>query len=368
MKLRVLLLNIVLLLPIWGYANVELRQGHPNHYTVKPGDTLWSISSKFLKYPWQWPLIWQNNPQITYPTELYPGDVLELHLQNGKPLMSLVSTKGTIKLTPQTRVMPLEHPIPTIPVEDILSFLSKSRVMSKRELLKAPYIISFVGEHVAGGANSEIYVRSIPSQRTKMFTIYRPGKEYKNLKTKTPLGYEASYIAQAQLVRAGDIATLVIKQSTSEALVGDRLFPAEENEFTTNFMPHAPNIPINADIIAVLSDGITQIGQWNSVVLDQGKLQGLRIGDVLEIYRRGRTIMDPVNQQRRDKRVTLPNQLAGQAMVYRVFDNVSYALILNAHIAIHLGDKATNPDEGQQNSPQLTNNDHHTLKHGVYIK
>ena len=64
----------------WVQADVQLRQGHPDSYTVVRGDTLWDISGKFLSKPWQWPEIWHANPQVENPHLIYPGDRLSLVL------------------------------------------------------------------------------------------------------------------------------------------------------------------------------------------------------------------------------------------------------------------------------------------------
>ena len=47
-------------------------------YSIKKGDTLWDISSKFLKDPFLWPKLWQKNPYITNPHWIYPGNPVRL--------------------------------------------------------------------------------------------------------------------------------------------------------------------------------------------------------------------------------------------------------------------------------------------------
>ncbi len=345
MKRFLVILICLFALPLVCFSQVRLRHGHPYRYVVKPGDTLWGIANRFLKYPWEWHQLWEGNPQITYPAELYPGDILELHLLNGRPRLSLLRG-GTVRLSPHTRILPLKEPIPTIPINAIKTFLSKSRVVNRDMLSSAPYVISFVGEHITGGARNQIYVRSIFDRSIETFSIYRLGQHYVDPETKESLGWEGSYIGQAQLQKPGDPAILEITDSPIEILVGDRLLPADDQDFTKNFMPKAPDVPVNGDIIGVLGDGVTQIGEYTSIVIDRGRAEGIKVGDVLEVMRHGKTIIDPVEPAKR-MRVTLPDQKAGQALVYRTFEYVSYVLIMDAQLPIHVGDKVTNPDEGQ---------------------
>ncbi|MCC7198001.1 MAG: LysM peptidoglycan-binding domain-containing protein, partial [Gammaproteobacteria bacterium] len=68
---------------------VRLAPDAPARYVVVKGDTLWDISSKFLRDPWLWPEIWYVNPQVENPHLIYPGDELLLVYIDGKPRIML---------------------------------------------------------------------------------------------------------------------------------------------------------------------------------------------------------------------------------------------------------------------------------------
>ncbi len=322
-------------------ADVQLRPGHPDRYVVVKGDTLWDISARFLKDPWLWPDIWYANPQIKNPHLIYPGDVVTLVYVGGKPRIMVQRGHGEEKLSPHVRVEPLAAAIPTIPLDAIGPFLNKSLVLSQQELKSAPYVVATAGEHLAAGAGNRVYVRKIMSAQPSRYTVVRPGEAYRDPKTGELLGYQALYLGDALLQRTGDPATLKLLRTEKEVLTGDRLVPADEQPFNANFFPKAPDKTINGDIIAVLG-GVTQIGQHQVVVIDRGARNGLQVGDVLAVYQRGELIKDTVSGKRNDT-VQLPDERAGELLVFRTFDKVSYGLIMRATRAMHVLDVVRNP-------------------------
>ncbi|MBP1150143.1 MULTISPECIES: LysM peptidoglycan-binding domain-containing protein [unclassified Methylocaldum] len=320
--------------------HIQLNPNHPDRYTVVQGDTLWGISGKFLSKPWQWPEIWQNNPQIANPHLIYPGDVIALSYVNGEPRLQ-IETPSEVRLSPEVRVSPIARAVPLIPMDAIRQFLSRPRVVNKRELQDAPYIVAFVDEHIVGGIGDGIYVRAVEDGTNQAFTLFRPGPAYQDPVTGDILGYEAIYVADAQLQRIGDPATLVLTRAQREAIIGDRLMPVEQEKIELYFQPRAPEQDIEAHIISVL-DGVSQIGQYQVVVIDKGTADGIETGHVLDIYQSARPIRDIVSQ-RPGETVALPDEHAGLLMIFRPFERVSYALVMNATRAIHVSDIAATP-------------------------
>ena len=347
---------IMFCLPFTAFsANVELRSDHPEKYVVKKGDTLWDISAAFLKSPWLWPEIWQVNPQIRNPHLIYPGDVLELAFCDGKPCLKLATGGRNVKLSPGIRSSINEHAIPPIPLDVIRPFLSRPRVVDQDTLEMAPYVLASQDEHLIAGADNKVYVRGInKNEGSHRYMVFRSGKVYRNPpaageKQGEILGYEALYIADAEIQRFGDPSTALITLSKREVLVGDRLLP-EEDPIDVEFLPHAPDHEVNGKIISVM-DGVSQIGQYQIVVLNQGAEDGLEAGHVLSINESGRYVRDTIKRNYNIKTgvnhgkaelVELPEERIGELMVFRTFDKVSYAIVMElqrpAHIydAVHL--------------------------------
>ncbi|RMH36752.1 MAG: LysM domain-containing protein [Gammaproteobacteria bacterium] len=344
---------------------VELRADHPNVYVVKKGDTLWDISAKFLKKPWLWPEIWQANPQVSNPHLIYPGDVLALVYIDGKP--RLIRKSRVVKLSPKARVVGRGDAIAPLPLETIRPFLVGARVVDKETLEKAPYMVSSDGDHLMAGNDVRIYARGFSTdqlvERTN-FSIFRPGGEYRDPDTGEILGYEAIHVGTAQLKRIGDPATLDITEATREALNGDRLLPVDESHLQPEFFPRAPDKLITGKIISVY-DGVTQIGQYHVVIINRGQREGVMPGHVFTIWTQGAKVRDKVAIERRrqeegynvfkeigeqitggDERdwVKLPDEQAGQLMVFRVFDKVSLALVMEATRPIHVYDVIKTPE------------------------
>lgn len=322
---------------------VVLRPDYPERYVVVKGDTLWDISARFLRDPWYWPELWQNNPQVANPHLIYPGDVLTMYFIDGKPVLHVdraqptdISRYPVVELSPRIREESLGKAIPTIPLDAIAQFLTRPRVVTKEELDAAPYIVATSDEHLIATLGANIYARRVDPSVATEYAIVKPDRTFTN-KAGEVLGYETIYLADATLLKEGDPATLRITDATREVFQGARLFPIDER-FMQNFQPHAPRQDINGQIIAVVG-GVTRVGQFQMIVIDQGRQEGMDPGTVLAINQAGDTVRDVITNEP----VTLPDERAGVAMVFRVFERVSYALVMNATRSIQQWDKVTNP-------------------------
>ena len=317
---------------------IKIKPDHPKQYTVVKGDTLWDISGQFLKQPWHWPKLWENNPQVNNPHLIYPGDTLYFSMVDGKPRLSF--TDGTVILKPRIRTSPIDQAIKLIPTDAIAQFLTSPRVVNKKDLELSPYVIDFAGEHIIAGAGDRVYVRSIPNPESLGYTIYRAGEAYVSPDYPDEvLGYEAKFIADTTIQRSGDPATLIVTKSDIEIRKGDRLMVSEKDPLALNYFPRPPEQPIGGSIISVLG-GVSQIGQFNIVVIDRGTADGLKPGHTLDIYNLGRTVDDPYNLDNKKRSyVKLPDEIAGELMVFRPFERISYALVLVATQSIHIYDR-----------------------------
>lgn len=371
--------------------SLELNPNHPDRYVVREGDTLWDISAKFLREPWRWPAIWQANPQIEDPHLIYPGDELVLSYRNGEPVIEVVRGKQTIKLSPEVRVYALDREaIPTIPIDAIQQFLSRPRIVDLA-LAEGPYIVATGRESLVAGGGDTVYARGVFPRDGNTFLAYRPGSPLIDPDTDELLGYEALHVGDAVVQRTGDPATLHLTRTYREVLAGDRLIPAFDEPINSNFYPRTPDEPIQGRVLSVL-DGVSQIGQYQVVVLNLGTRDGIETGSVLGVWQAGEKIEDrfavprdlpkPPSYIERDparqggidgftvaadgvlreigdfvtedvpthlnlkedpsRVVTLPDERAGIVMVFQPYEHISYALVMKAVRPMHIHDMVRN--------------------------
>lgn len=356
---------------------VLLKPDHPTTYVVQPKDTLMSIAEKFLVAPWQWPQVWRGNADLASPNLIYPGDIIVVNEEGGKPVLSVKRTDGarTVKLSPQIRVEQIEIPIPTIPISAIHQFLSRPYVVKPDELDSAPYVVD-AGKNrlLASPAGQKVYIRNQGKpMRAQNYYVVRPGKLYRHAETGVVLGQEAIYLGELQQVRGGDPVTAVVVSAEKEIKVGDRLIPANLETPVTAFYPSTPERNVRCSIISNLN-GISLVGRYDVVALDCGANAGLVPGDVLAIDQRGDTIYDSQFYDRAgpDRRIDsrhqwlsgeisypkmerwtlpdpasklkLPDEPVGMLMVFRTFNKVSFGLVMQSSDTISLLDKVRNPD------------------------
>jgi LysM repeat protein len=324
-----------------------LRPDAPMNYTVKRGDTLWDISAVFLKDPWFWPEIWQINPQVENPHLIYPGDVLSLAVGAGGDAHVFISQYSGARLQPRMRSEQLDGPIDTIPFAAIAAFLSKPSVLTKDQALRAPHILAFRDHHMIGGTGHEAYVRNLNAPLNQRFVVMHVGQEIVDPETNDVVGYQASYVATAVVNAPGDEVTkTVLTEGAREALQGDRLI-SQEGDTPLTFTPHAPKSNITGQIIGIADDA-TQIGQYQVVVLNRGTRHGLAPGAVLAVDQRGELVHDkfgrtPWEKDPFGKTVRLPYERAGTVIVFKVFDRISYGLVIGASGPMQVADRIYNP-------------------------
>jgi len=324
-----------------------IRPDAPMNYTVTRGDTLWDIAAVFLKDPWFWPEIWQINPQVANPHLIYPGDVLSLaYGANGDAHVSVSQYSGA-RLSPRLRSEELDGPIDTLPYAAIAAFLSKPTVLAEDQILAAPHVLAFRDEHMIGGSGHEAYVQNLDAPLNQRFTVMHVGDPIVDFETNDLVGYQANYVATAVVTNPGrDVTKTMLSDSAREVLRGDRLI-SQEGETPLTFTPHAPKSQIDGQIIAI-ADEATEVGQYQIVVLNRGDRHGLAPGAVLAVDQRGEVVRDvwsrrPFGKNTFGKEVELPYERAGTLIVFKVFDRVSYGLIIGARAPIQVADRAYTP-------------------------
>ncbi len=329
---------------------LQLAENAPSRYVVKKGDTLWSIAGRFLKSPWKWNEIWRlNKDQIKNPHRIYPGDVLVLTAgDDGQPQLKVeAEERPTVRISPSIRVTPIDNAeISSIPPAIIDPFLTKPLVIERDGLNSAPRIVGGPDSRVVFAAGYKIYAMGITERDGARWQIYRPGRALSLPGAQEVLGYEAEYLGDANIDKVGEVSTLTIVSSRSEIVVGDKLVQVPK-ERIVNYPPHAPDKAVEGQIIG-LPTSLIESGRDAVITLSIGAKDGIEIGHVLALYhdpgkvdvwdRKSRYLKLPEKRE-----VPLPQERIGLAFVFRVFDKVSYALVLNSTKQVELGDWVRKP-------------------------
>jgi nucleoid-associated protein YgaU len=348
----------------------ELAANAPDRYTVKQGDTLWSISRLYLKSPWRWPELWgMNMDEIKNPHRIYPGQVLILERKNGLASLRLEGTEQTestepptVKVAPRTRYEMLSDlALPTLRSNIIEAFLAEPTVVDEAGLSSAPRIVSALESRVLITRGDRVYARGPDGKpllddqnKEQLFRVFRNATPLKDPGTGEVLGYEAQYVGKAVLVRSessaeadsgsrGTVpvpATIDIIGAKEEMRVGDRLLPEPPRQLQT-YTPHAPNEKVEGRIVSVYGNAVVNAGQNQVVAISKGTEDGMEPGIVLAILKDGARILDRSGDT--PTQLKLPNERNGLLMVFRTFERVSYALILEITDGVRVGDRLVNP-------------------------
>ena len=323
----------------------EVRETAPQRYVVQRGDTLWDISNMFLLDPWYWPEIWYVNPQIENPHLIFPGDVISLYYVDGRPRLMIDDgprVRPTERLAPHIRTEPLP-PVAEMPIQSLHQFLIRPRVVSEEELDQAAYILASQDDRLVFGANDRLYVRGMAdATEEERYSIFRKGAELRDPGTDELLGFEAIPVGDAEVVRSGDPTTVTITRSDREALKGDRLLPLDANDQDFVFTPHTPPRDVDGRVVS-LFDAISQIARFQVAVVNLGERNGIEQGHVLATYQTGRVVQDQFAGGTGGEAVRLPDERIGLMMVFRTFDKVSYALVMESTRPIQVGDALRHP-------------------------
>lgn len=356
-------------------ADVAIKPDHPEVYVVQKGDTLWGIAGRFLQHPWQWPEIWEANPQVKNPHRIYPGDQLSLVYRDGRPVLSVA---GDGRLSPRVREVSLEDAVTAVALADVQPFLRRVMIVGEEDERRMPYVVALEENRLRGTEGQVVYVRGIDAEAGSTVSILRPMMRFWDVPERWPwdssprradgvsmlgdplfnrpewywtdalnwsfrgqnaelLGTELLEVAEGQVLRGGDPTTVLVTRGLMEVSKGDRVSTALVEAFDLTFMPRAPaRVPDNMRIMAV-SDAISG-GPKSVVALSKGSRDGVENGQVYSVFHPGERIHDDVKfppgkvdrmLAGKHAEIELPAEYVGRVMVFRTFEKMSYGLVVD---------------------------------------
>ncbi len=359
---RVLLTIFSLILPWSGYADeLKLAQNAPQSYVVKKGDTLWDISGKFLQQPWLWPKLWRINPDIENPHLIYPGDELKLVFDaQGQPM--LVKGKPVLKWSPKVRTsLKEQNPVETISLNELAPFIKYDTIFTEAEIAEAPYLLGSDEGHKSSIDGFKLYING-DLQVGQSYGIYQKEEAILAADSESVLGYHARLIGVGKAIRAGDAAnktpaTLHLKEALREIRSGAIVKPVNEGQLLPSFFTmQAADDNVRGKIVKSSNEN-REFGKYEVVFIDQGLESGIHQGDVLTVSRLSPGIVEtkdgPVYTKdasrwnrlasESNSDFNMPEEAIGKIMVFKVFEQISMALILKSEKPLRLEDIVTAP-------------------------
>lgn len=336
----------------------DFRADAPDQHVVVKGDTLWDISGRFLERPWCWPTVWgMNRDEIANPHWIYPGQIIwfdraagRLRLGNRIDVNNGAGDPSNLRLRPQLRTEGLgKDAVTSIPAGVIEPFLTQPLIIENDELKGAPRVIATQDGHVFLGKDEKAYVRGELGGNTS-FQVFRPGTALKDPVTQQIIGYEAFYLGTLKLQTAAapgsDVHTFVVASAKEEMGKGDQLRAIPPMPMQ-NYVPHPPEQKVASRVVAIYG-GVSHAGQNQVISINRGKLDGLDVGSVLQLYHAGKTVSDSTAAKSwlgmREQQVKLPDEEVGSLFIFRVFKHISYGLIMQVSAPVEVGDVARSPE------------------------
>jgi hypothetical protein len=350
------IISLLLLAAAWIPATatadeIALAENAPDRHVVVKGDTLWGISERFLRDPWRWPDVWGlNKDEIKNPHWIYPGDVIYLDFTGASPRLRLAGEGGesgdwrlvTTKLSPEMRKLELAAAaIQSIPMSAIGPFLNKALVVGEQELQTAPMLVAAQEGRVVLSSGDTAFAKGVVWEEGERWNIFRPGRKLVDPDTKEVLGLEAIHLGEAHVNEFGEVSTVAITQSSQEITPGDRLVKMQPAD-GMNYVPRPPASQIKGKVILASNNSVSEIGPQSVVVLNRGGRDGLEPGNVLALVR-DRPMVTPAGAASSKEKIKLPQERYGVVFVFRVFEKVSYALVMNTTRPVNLNDLVQTP-------------------------
>lgn len=329
-----------------------IKADAPNRYEVKKGDTLWDISGRYLSNPTRWREIWATNKQVKNPHLIYPGDILIMCIIKGQTLVGVDTGEGCAGIEKRMQEPAKSEPIavnssegsvPAIPLSTIRHWLDHSVIVNPDDFETTPYVLASKKGNIITGEGDVIYVKGALLTKGQTYGVYRKSEPYVDTRTGAVIGLEAVQVARGFVtdVSGNGISSVkIIKSFDGEIREGDRVFSEVPTNLPTVFYPVPAEVVRGGSITRVMG-GIGSAAKGSVIAINIGASQGARAGHVLDVYRRGALVRDVRDN---NTPVRLPSEKAGQVMVFKVFDQISYAYVLSSELPLNRGDQLVPPE------------------------
>jgi hypothetical protein len=354
----------------------------PDTYTVRPGDTLWDLSGRFLNNPWYWPKVWSFNPEISNPHWIEPGNLLRFYpsTEEAPTRVEPVAKAGSGAATPAAEEptdieaprelesfsrADMKAPVPAEDLEEVavvgpykVGYVLPKTIMVRRDSFVTPAQLDESGTIFAAFEERSMltvqdrayakFKKDPPSKLGQSYVIFETLRSIRHPVTGDLIGYQTRILGSAVVVAKEEKAvTLVINNALAPIERGALLGPWTERPLRP-VRPRAASKDLDGRIVGTRLEVLTQIAEQNVVFIDKGKVDGVEEGNVFKVIRSGDPYGLPLTKEQlsppNDPR--MPAEVLGELMIIDVKESTSTALVMKSRRELLIGDLVTMRVEG----------------------
>lgn len=296
----------------------------PEEYLVEQGDTLWDICAYYFDEPWRWPTIWAQNPHITNPHWIYPGDILRLRRGEG-------TTPGPAGLV----VNPFEYTIAAQNARQVSineGFIIEEPMEPPGTLAFSPHAYRYVS------LDDLVYLEMEDGELEKIrvgdrFSVYEVMHDVIHPSTGQNLGQKirVSGVVEVETVEK-NVARARIVSAFNEMQRGQPI--VRELDHYAVIAPRQNLIDLQGTVVDALPP-TNELAQFDTVFIDRGMKDGVQIGNRVFVMRRGdgRLDLDASVEQK------LPWEQIGEALIVATRDRTATAILTRSALEVRRGDR-----------------------------
>jgi len=331
---RLLLLTLVLVISTAFPAAAEEDQ----IYTIKKGDTLWGLSQRFIEDPYYWPNMWADNPAITNPHLIFPGQ--KIRIQDGRleiiPAYAEAKQKAPeAPATDQNKEEPLPEPEEVVQIKAA----SGSQGFIRTDETALGTLVDSVDNRVLLTEKDVVFLKMKDNNSVTVgdtYGLYINSNEVKHPLTGQKIGTMMNNLGYLQVTG--------IDNGTVTAKIGDVFREVERGAELFEYVPPHLELTLKRGtselhgfIVATRDEKLT-MGTNDVVFVNLGSDDGLESGNLFYIYR-PRQASDEMLQKAGE--ISLPDAVLGAAVVIEVRAKTASAIIIKSVDAMYIGDRVT---------------------------
>jgi len=332
---RILFTVLLVMTAVAGSHQAFAQGEEPTVYVVKKGDTLWGLSDRFIKDPYYWPNLWANNPIITNPHLIFPGEKVKIYPDR-------IVFEGAPPAPAAREVKPEVPPLPTKAGAEEMTpertFLVRggTGLLLEKEVKPAGYIIATHQNRQLMGEDDIVYTDIGRSQKAKV------GDRFSIFKNMGPISHPVTnFIMGDKIIPLGALQLSEMEEKASRAIMTKSFMEIGAGSYLMPYRDRRREVVMKASsrelsgYIIDTQTGNKAIAAGDIAFLDLGSSQGVEAGNMLYVARE----VVPDQQYVHGAVDKLPAEVVGALVVVETGEKTSTALVIKSIDTIYIGDR-----------------------------